>query len=287
MFPLIAQGDLSPPPPQERPGWYGRTERLNNPTASERAIIDRNLTAAERLITSTTGYAQPRGFEGRPHWASSPPQVAGGLRTYSVQIGVFVPDWRRSGLNPYARIFFNPELGQVSDGGLENETGEYYFHERPRSPPAYGTTFVYGKFGVPNSSLLVLLTAHDQDPMLPVSREQYLRARIHELDDGKSRAVPAFDPAARLREQLAAMTPQERASQAWAGGTDLMPEGAPGALRVVRANPAFFRARGSAADARAILVILREPPPALATAQDLLHRELDWAALRRLLDTRP
>jgi hypothetical protein len=66
-----------------------------------------------------------------------------------------------------------------------------------------------------------------------------------------------------------------------------MPEGAPGALRVVRANPAFYRARASAAEARSILVILREPPPALVAAQGQLHREFDWAALRKLLDTRP
>jgi hypothetical protein len=83
------------------------------------------------------------------------------------------------------------------------------------------------------------------------------------------------------------MTPQERASQAWAAGVDLMPAGAPGALRVVRVDPAFLRARGSAAEARAILVILREPPPALVEAQTQLHRDLDWSALRRLLDTKP
>jgi len=349
----VAQ-DLTPPPPQVRPGWYARTQALNDPPASERAIIDRNLTAAERLITSTTGYARPRGFEGRPHWASSPPTVPGGLRTYWAQVLVYVPAWGSSARNGYARIYFNPELGQVSDGVVKDETGEYYYRERPRSPAEYGTRFVYGKFGVPNSSLFVLFTANDQDPTLPVSREEYLRALIHGLDDEKSkvvqaagtktayqewmegaekrkaerekglaalgremaektratlekndrdyaetlkksepqelenrRALKAADPAARLRDQLAAMTPQERASQAWAGAVTLMPEGAPGALRVVRANPAFYRARASAAEARSILVILNEPPPALVTAQGQLHREFDWAALRKLLDTRP
>ena len=349
----VIQGQLTSPPPQVTPGWYARTQQLNDPPRGDRAIMERNLAAAERLITSTTGYARPRGFEGRPHWASSSPAVPGGLRTYSTQVLVYVPAWG-SARNPYATIFFNPELGQVSDGAVKNESGEYYYHERPRSPAAYGTKFVYGTFGVPNSSLLVLFTAHDQDPMLPVSREEYLRALIHQLDAGKSRAVQsagsktsyqawmdgaekrkadrekglaalgpeavekaratlekndreygevlkkletqevadrraltAADPAARLRDQLSAMTPQERASQAWAGGTELMPEAAPGALRVVRANPAFNRARTSPAEARSILVILREPPPALAAAQDLLHREFDWQALRALLDTRP
>lgn len=202
----------------------------------------------------------------------------------------------------------------------------------PYFPGAFGILGVVtgSPRGMSNTSLLVLFTAHDQDPMLPVSREEYLRARIHKLDrdakraganvtktpyqqwmDGaaqrkkdldqmlarisdrdlaeKTRAgfekqeretaenlkaseprdveTKSFDPAGRLRDQLAAMTPQERTSQAWAAGTDIMPAGAPGALRVVRVDPAFLRARGSAADALAILVILREPPPALVEAR--------------------
>jgi len=101
------------------------------------------------------------------------------------------------------------------------------------------------------------------------------------------RTFKGLDPAKRLRDELAAMTPEERASPAWAGGTDLMPARAPNALRVVKENPAVFRARGSAAEPRAILVILREPSAALVQAQNQLHRELDWAAVRRLLDTKP
>jgi hypothetical protein len=347
---LAAAQESSRAPRMVRPGWYARSERLNSPTPSERAIIVRNLTAAERLVWSSPGYGQPRGFEVTPHWAGSGAAPPGGLRSYSVQIGVHVPRRSSTNTNPYATIHFNPDLGRLSDGGLRSESGEWYYHERPRAPIGYGATLVYGAFGVSNSSLLVLFTAHDQDPMLPVSREEYLRARIHEIDrdtkraganvtktpyqqwmDGaaqrkknldqmlarltdrdlaeKTRAgfekqeretaealkareprdveTKSFDPAGKLRDQLAAMTPQERASQAWAAGVDLMPAGAPGALRVVRVDPAFLRARGSAADARAILVILREPPPALVEAQTQLHRDLDWSALRRLLDTKP
>ena len=347
---LAAAQARSAAPRMVRPGWYVRSERLNNPTASERAIIERNLTAAERLVWSSPGYGQPRGFEVSPHWAGTGAPLPGGSRSYSVQIGVHVPNRSATNTNPYATIHFNPDLGQLSDGALRSEGGEWYYHERPRAPADYGATLVYGAFGVSNTSLLVLFTAHDQDPMLPVSREEYLSARIHELDrdakragadvtrtpyqqwmDGaaqrkkdldqmlarmsdrdlaeKTRAgfekreremaenlkareprdveTKSVDPAGRLRDQLAAMTPQERTSPAWAAGTDLMPSGAPGALRVVRVDPAFRRARGSAADARAILVILREPPPALAAAQAQLHRDFEWSALRRLLDTKP
>ena len=202
----------------------------------------------------------------------------------------------------------------------------------------------------------MLFTAGNQELTAPVSREEYLRARIHEFDgDGtlkRDQAAPTqtpyqqwmegaaqrkkdreaslsrmadkamaekmraayekqehdmaanlkksepqdsanmrtfrgLDPSKRLRDQLAAMTPEERASPARAGGTDLMPAGAPNAMRVVRENPAFFRARGSPAEPRAVLVFLQEPTEGVATAQNQLHREIDWAAVRRMLDTRP
>ena len=343
---LAAAQESSPAPRIVRPGWYARSERLNSPTASERAIIDRNLTVAERLVWSSPGYGQPRGFEVSPHWAGSGAALRGGLRSYSVQIGIHVPNRSATNTNPYVTIHFNPDLGQLSDGALRAESGEWYYHERPRAPADYGATLVYGAFGVSNTSLLVLFTAHDRDPMLPVSREEYLRARIHELDRDANRAganvtktpyqqwmdgaaqrkkdldqmlarmsdrdlaektragfekreretaenlkareprdveTKSFNPAGRLRDHLATMTPQERSSPAWAAGSDLMPAGASGALRVVRVDPAFLRARGSTADARAILVIVRAPPPALVGAQTQLHRDLSVSASVRSL----
>jgi len=353
----IAQ-DFSAPPPQIRPGWYPRTQVfLNEIPARDRAIIDRNLAVAEQLLSATTGYAQPRGFEVKAHWWSESPASPTALRKYAVAMRTYVPDWKTSSghAGAPADIVINPELGHLSDGMVKSETGESYYHERPRSPAGYGATLVYGEYGVSNSTLLVLFTARNQDPVLPVSREEYLRARIHEAggdggvkkaqaavgktpyqewmdgaakrkeeraaslarmsdramaeklraayekqerdvseglrkseadDAANIQAFKALDPAKHLRDQLAAMTPEERASPAWAGGTDLMPAGAPNALRVVRENPALFRVTGSPADPRAILVILREPTGAIVQAQARLHRELDWAAVRRLLDTK-
>ena len=351
--------DLSAPPPQIRPGWYARTHFLQDIPARDRAIIDQNLTVAERLLAATPGYANPRGFEVKAHWTSETPVNAATLRTYGVAMRTYVPDWKTTSghADAPAQIIINPELSRLSEGMVKSATGEGYYHERQRSPAGYGATLVYGQYGVPNSTLLVLFTTRNQDPMLPVSREEYLRARIHELDgdgslkkaqastgktpyqewmDGAAkrkadrqatlarmadkaaaeklramyekqetdmteglkkreatdaeniRTMKALDPSKRLRDQLEAMTAEERASPAWAGGTDLMPAGAPNALRVVRANPALFRATGSPAEPRAILVILREErSAAMVEAQNLLHRELDWAAVRRMLDPKP
>jgi len=63
--------NVSAPPPQVRPGWYARTHFIRDIGAADRAILDRDLTAAERLLTSNTGYDRPRGFEVRPHWINT------------------------------------------------------------------------------------------------------------------------------------------------------------------------------------------------------------------------
>ena len=46
----------------------------------------------------------------------------------------------------------------------------------------------------------------------------------------------------RLRAEIAAMTPQERASPAWVIGTDFVSPGTPNASAIVRWNPDFYRA---------------------------------------------
>jgi hypothetical protein len=342
-----------------RNGWHPRLKQVNAPSAADLAIIERNLTAAELLMTRTSGYATPAGFEARARWVSSPPSAPGRLRSYWVEIDPYVPT-REAAAGGYiasAWIVFNPDFGRVSEGSLTSETGEIYYNERTRSERRYGATAVYGAFGEFNNALQVLFTAGDEDPMWPVTREEFLRAQIHVVEkeaagleeaqqaatmtpyqrwlaeapqrkQGREQAVAAMpdnaaaeklraelerterevteelkkreaqdaeslrafrkaDPSAGLREQLAAMSAEERASPAWAGGTQLMPANAPNALRIVRVDPSFLRARGPAAAPRAILVRMREPSRGLEVAQNQLYREFDWAALKKMLDTRP
>lgn len=93
----------------------------------------------------------------------------------------------------------------------------------------------------------------------------------------------ATAPGDKLRAQIAAMTPRELASPAWALGGDLVPAGTPNANAVVRVNPAFYRARTSPVEVRAILVRM---PNALRDMKALHHqlfREFDWEALKRLV----
>lgn len=133
-------------------------------------------------------------------------------------------------------------------------------------------------------------TAADQ---LRAQLEQTERETTQMLKERESQDIEnletfrAADPTAAARARLAAMLPEERASQAWVSGAELMPVDTPHAMKVVKADPAFFRHHGSKAEARAVLVILREPPKGLEAPQVQLYREFDWAAVRRLLDTRP
>ena len=89
----------------------------------------------------------------------------------------------------------------------------------------------------------------------------------------------------RIRAQIAAMTPEERAAPAWVVGFDFVAPGTPSANAIVRINPAFYRARKSATEVRAILVTMP-----FGRVQDeireqhlQLYKQFDWSALKRLL----
>jgi hypothetical protein len=151
--------------------------------AADQAIMRRNLMAAEQLMTRTSGYANPSGFEsvagGRVQASSGPRDV----REYWVEMGSYVPTRAAAGgaTNASAWIRFNPSFGFLAEGAITSETGEVYYNEFPRSERDYGATAVYGKFGEFNNALMVLFTAGDREPMQPVTREEFLRAQIHSL----------------------------------------------------------------------------------------------------------
>jgi hypothetical protein len=81
------------------------------------------------------------------------------------------------------------------------------------------------------------------------------------------------------------MSPQERASPAFLfGNQELHPAGTHGAMAVVRTNPAFYRARVSPFEPRALLVTMPNAYKELKEQHWQLYRELDWAAVKRLVN---
>jgi hypothetical protein len=114
----------------------------------------------------------------------------------------------------------------------------------------------------------------------------------YKKDEPNFRAMAAdaqkvANPGDAPRAKLAAMSSVERSLPAWLFGAELVPAGTPHARAVIRENPAFFRARGSPVNPRAIMVILANLPEVAMQAQRQLYRELDWAALKSRLDPRP
>lgn len=106
-----------------------------------------------------------------------------------------------------------------------------------------------------------------------------------EGNEGGARVSSAGD---RIRARLASMTPQERAAHAWLVGDDFVAPGTPNANAVVRQNPAFYRARTSPAEVRAILVKMPNRMQIEVREQHLqAYTQFDWAAVKRLLSEKP
>ena len=106
-----------------------------------------------------------------------------------------------------------------------------------------------------------------------------------ELDKMRANATAAGD---KIRARIAAMTPAERALPAYAEGMafDVVPQGTPDANAIVRVNPALYRTRRTPVEARVILVHVRNDEY-IPELHRQMFRELDWAAIKRLLTTAP
>jgi len=74
------------------------------------------------------------------------------------------------------------------------------------------------------------------------------------------------------------------AAPAYLVGFDFVEADVPNAQAVVRKNPAFYRARNSPLEARLVLVRLPHNYAALSERNRQMYRELDWAALKALVN---
>lgn len=285
--PLDAQ--CSPVLPVRTDWWPRRYVRdVSHTSASDRTVIEATLAQAEAIVRKTA-YGTPHGFEVEPWWVYDPPASRNRLGSYRLDIR----NWCRKTDEHGADIVitFNPDPVRFSEGdraAFIDEKGDGLFLERVRSETRFGAAATYGNFDEPNTEgLFVLLTADGEFPTLPVTREEFLQAKILAIE-GKNPVPGIAAVTDRFRAELAAMTPQERASPAFVFGTqELVPAGTPNAMAVVRANPAFYRARRSPVEPRAVLVQMPNTYPELKAQHWQMYREFDWDGLKRLLDTRP
>ena len=154
--------------------------------------------------------------------------------------------------------------------------------------------------------LRVLFTSGGESPTIPVTREAWLRAQIFTLEGkeqeklkeaiattmqlyandsiGREKTLAGLKALGdKRRAQIAAMTAEERASPAWTNDFDLVPAGTPGASTVVRRNPAFYRARRSPFEIRAILVQVGGAREEMKAVNRQVYEEFDWDGLKKLL----
>ena len=350
--PLGAQPCTGKSVPQERTEWYPRAvvKGPDQVSAADRAAMEATLARVESLVRKT-GYGTPHGYEAKPAWNYSAPTSRNRLTRYSFGLVIWCPTIAATGGDGEAGIdvIINPDPQSWSEGDRprRDANGDGLYTLRVRSANQFGSTVAFGDLELdsPTSEgFRVLFTTGDESPTLPVSREEFLRSLIFEVEGkpgaGKKSAyqewlekaperkknleetvaaVATSDPAKaqqlrkdlekaerdntemfrqgeeqgtkglrvytdKINAQIAAMTPQERASPAYVAGLDLVPSDAPDAHAVVRMNPAFYRARTSPLEPRLVLVSLPHNYRALDDLNRQLYREFDWAAIKALVN---
>ena len=88
---------------QVRDGWWPRQVDFNDVAAADQAIMRRNLLAAEQLMTRTSGYAKPSGFEAVAAWRVQASRGPRDAREYWVELGAYVPNREATGVAELSR----------------------------------------------------------------------------------------------------------------------------------------------------------------------------------------
>ena len=120
--------------------------------------------------------------------------------------------------------------------------------------------------------------------------ERETPASLKQLDattrEGARKSVGTFSKTAdSLRAEIAAMTPAERASPAHVNISQrAQSDGTPRLNAVVRANPAFYRARRSPVEPRAVLVEFQGVYDPMKAQHRRMYETIDWAAIKRLVN---
>jgi len=176
-------------------------------TAAERKTVEARLTAVEALVRKSP-YATPHGFAVEP-WFNIH-EITDRTQLYPYGFDVVTKN-RCSKYDEgqgHLIVKFNPDplAWSLGDRPVIDERGDALYMERPRREAILGSTATFGGFLEENtntSAFYLLFTTANESPVLPVSREEYLRYKIfeHEGNDGeKLKAVTA----------AASKTPYER-----------------------------------------------------------------------------
>lgn len=176
-------------------------------TAAERKTVETRLAALEALPRKTN-YATPRGFAVRPVFSIHEIRTRTELYEYSFHISTFdkCSKYDEHGADLVLHVNPDPISWSMGSQPFIDEHGDKIYVERPRRQALHGSTATFGGFHEDNtqtSAFYLLFTTANEPPVLPLSREEFLRFKIFE-HEGKNQE--------RLKALIAdlSQTPYER-----------------------------------------------------------------------------
>ena len=188
LHPLGAQGCTGQAVPGARTTWpENDVHPPPNPvSAADRAAITATLTRIETLVRNTV-YGTPRGYEVLPRWYYEAPASRNRVSSYSFLLGWWCPTVKATGGDGEVgiNISVNPTPGEWSLGGdRPDANGDLLYELQHQSARQYGATLAFGDLTdrVDSRGLWLVYTTGDVSPTLPVTREEWLRAQIFEIE---------------------------------------------------------------------------------------------------------
>jgi len=196
-----AQAPITSCGPNDVVPWWPRftaNDGAETLTAVERKTVDARLAAIEALVRKSP-YATPRGFAVEP-WVGIH-GITDRTQLYPYEFVVMTKN-RCSKYDEgqgHLVVNFNPDplAWSLGDRPVIDERGNALYMERPRREALLGSTATFGGFLEDNtntSAFFLLFTTANESPVLPVSREEFLRYKlfVHEgKDQGKLKALTA------------------------------------------------------------------------------------------------
>jgi len=184
---LLAQRGAAP----TRRGWIWRNTSMQGISGTERATVEARLREIEKVLQRVPLLANPNGFVVNS-FLFGDQSSNGELIQSRYEIGLAPA----AGLDAQASIevVVNPRLPFIHAynqwGALPEEGGDTIFFEERFGDPRPDATHVYGKLEPQGGSYLVLMTTGRVSPLLPVTREEYLKAVILALEGPPGRRTP-------------------------------------------------------------------------------------------------
>ena len=175
------------------PSGHSRDPEMS---AADRTAIETTLAAVEQTIRKTP-FGTPRGYEARSKWMYNAPPDRTRLSSYAFQLNLWCPSIKASfgEGEPGLTVFINPSPGEWSVGAASarDDKGIAIYFERVHSATRFGSIATFGEFEEANGTgLRVLFTRGDVSPTLPVSREEYLRHMIWEVEGQEAGKKSAY-----------------------------------------------------------------------------------------------